>query len=265
MRAFRSEFIRIWRPAYFYGGFGAMAAFAALISVFIYTAAKTGPSLPSTSPQAAGFATVAQIASPGGFLAPLSVVSRPAGVIVLALWAIAAATDYSTGLIRIVVQAYPKRVPLLAGKIAAVATFTVMAATIAYLVMIFCARPLARLEGINVDHWKTDFASHFFKGYFDFTVAMLVWGLIGLMLAVLTHSSAMAIGIGIGFLLVVESLISIVAVNAAKYLPGGTLSTLVQGGTNGFPWGAALGVVVLYGLIAATVSLIVFRTRDIVA
>jgi hypothetical protein len=265
MRAFRSEFIRIWRPAYFYGGFCAMAGFAALISVFIYTAAKTGPPVPSTSPQGAGFATVGQIANPGGFLAPLSVLSRPAGVIMLALWAIAVATDYSTGLIRIVVQAYPKRIPLLAGKIAALAAFTIMAATIAYLVMIFCARPLARLEGINVDHWKTDFASHFLKGYFDFTVAMLVWGLIGLMLAVVTRSAAIAIGIGIGFLLVVESLITIVAVNVAKYLPGGTLSTLVQGGTNGFPWGAALGVVVVYGIGAATVSLVVFRTRDIVA
>ena len=62
-----------------------------------------------------------------------------------------------------------------------------------------------------------------------------------------------------------ESLITIVAANAAKYLPGGTLSTLVQGGTSGFPWGAALGVVVLYGAIAATVSLIAFRARDIVS
>jgi hypothetical protein len=64
---------------------------------------------------------------------------------------------------------------------------------------------------------------------------------------------------------VVESLITIVAANAAKYLPGGTLGTLVQGGTDGFPWGAALGVVVLYGVLAATVSLIVFRARDIVS
>src|SRR5262249_40471323 len=171
----------------------------------------------------------------------------------------------STGLIRIVVQAYPRRVPLLLGKIAALAVFTIMAATIAYLVMIICARPLARLEGISVDHWHADFASHFFKGYFDFTVAMLVWGLIGLMLAVLTRSSAMAIGVGIGFLLVVESLITIVAANAAKYLPGGPLSPPVRGGPDGFPWGAALGVVVLYGVIAAVVSLVVFRKRDIVA
>jgi ABC-2 type transport system permease protein len=126
MHAFRSEFIRIWRPAYIYGGFGAMAAFAALISVFIYTAANTEPPVPSGSGQAAGFASVAQIASPGGFLAPLTVVSRPAGVIVLALWAMAVATDYGTGLIRIVVQAYPNRVRLLAGKIVALIVFTVI-------------------------------------------------------------------------------------------------------------------------------------------
>jgi hypothetical protein len=95
-----------------------------------------------------------------------------------------------------------------------------MAATITFLVVVVLARPLARLEGIKVDAWKTDFVSHIFKGYFDFMVVALVWGLIGLMLAVLTRSSAMAIGIGIGFLLVVESLITIVAPDAGKYLPG---------------------------------------------
>jgi hypothetical protein len=265
MRPFRSEFIRIWRPAFFYGGFGLTAAFAALVSIFVFTAAKSGPTVGAPPGQGGGFASVAQIASPGGFLSALSVVSRPVGIILLALWAIAVATDYSTGLIRIVVQAYPKRVNLLAGKIAALAVFTVMAATTTYLVVVFFARPLARLEGIQVEGWKTDFASHFFKGYLDFTVAALVWGLIGLMLAVLTRSSAMAIGIGIGFLLVAESLITIVAPNAGKYLPGGTLTALVAGGTDGLSWLTSLGLVALYGVIAAIVSLLAFRSRDITA
>jgi hypothetical protein len=265
MRPFRSEFIRIWRPAFFIGGFGVMAGFAALVSIFIYTAAKSGATLPPTAGQGAGFATTGQIARPGGFLSALATVSRPAGVVLLALWAIAVATDYSTGLIRVIVQAYPKRIPLMGGKIAALGVFTLMAATITFLVVVVIARPLARLEGIKVDSWKTDFVSHILKGYFDFTVVALVWGLIGLMLAVLTRSSAMAIGIGIGFLLVVESLITIVAPDASKYLPGGTLNTLVAGGTPGLAWGTALGLVVLYGLIATAVSLAVFRTRDIVS
>jgi hypothetical protein len=177
----------------------------------------------------------------------------------------AVATDYSTGLIRILVQSYPHRMKLLAGKITALGAFSVLATTTTFLVVVFLARPLARLEGIKVDAWTTDFASHFFKGYFDFTVALMVWGLIGLMLAVLTRSAALAIGIGIGYLLVVESLIAIVAPGAKKYLPGGTLTTLVSGGTPGLSWGASLGLVVAYGVIAIAVSLGVFRSRDIVA
>ena len=85
------------------------------------------------------------------------------------------------------------------------------------------------------------------------------------MLAVLTRSSAIAIGIGLGFLLVVESLISIVAPSSSVYLPGGTLETLAAGGNDQLAWGAALGLVVLYGVIATIVSLAVFRTRDIIS
>jgi len=76
---------------------------------------------------------------------------------------------------------------------------------------------------------------------------------------------AIAIGIGLGFLLVAEGLISIVAPDASTYLPGGTLDTLASGGNDQLAWGAALGLVVLYGVVAATVSLAVFRTRDIVS
>ena len=87
--------------------------------------------------------------------------------------------------------------------------------------------------------------------------------LIGLMVAVLAGSSALAIGIGIGALLVVEGLITIVAPGASSYLPGGTLNTLAAGGNNQLSRGAALGLSVVYGVIAATVSLLAFRARDI--
>ena len=45
----RSELIRIWRPSFLLGGIGVMAGFAALISVFIYTAA---PDVSATTPDA---------------------------------------------------------------------------------------------------------------------------------------------------------------------------------------------------------------------
>lgn len=186
-------------------------------------------------------------------------------MVLLALWAIAAASDYSTGLIRILVQSHPSRSTLLAGKIAALSVFTLLATTVTTFVVLAVARPLARFEGIEVEAWKTDFPLHLAKGFFDFTVAAVVYGLIGLMLAVLTRSSAIAISIGVGFLLVVESLIAIVASDASSYLPGGTLDALASGGNDQLAWGTSLALVVLYGSIAAGVSLAVFRTRDIVA
>jgi ABC-2 type transport system permease protein len=154
---------------------------------------------------------------------------------------------------------------LLGGKIAALSVFTLVATTVTTLVVVVFARPLAKLEGIPIEAWKTDFASHLGQSFFDFTIAGLVWGLIGLMLAVLTRSSAIAIGVGLGFLLVVEGLISIVAPSSSSYLPGGTLDTLAAGGNDQLAWGAALGLVVLYGVIATIVSLAVFRTRDIIS
>ena len=57
------------------------------------------------------------------------------------LWAVAAATDYGTGLIRILVQAHPNRVTLLAGKIAALSIFTLLATTVTWNVSVRTARP----------------------------------------------------------------------------------------------------------------------------
>jgi hypothetical protein len=177
----------------------------------------------------------------------------------------AVANDYSSGLIRILVQAQPRRVRLLAGKLIVLVMFTLVATAATTLIVVLVAHPLARLEGISVRAWKTDFFPHLLSGYFNFLVAALVWGLIGAMLAELTHSSALAIGIGIGYLLVFESLIGIVAPDASPYLPAGALSALVMGGTARLSWAAALGLVILYGAIAATVAFLAFRTRDIVS
>jgi ABC-type transport system involved in multi-copper enzyme maturation permease subunit len=234
MRAFRSELIRIRRPAFLFGGIGLMAVFAGVVSIFIFTSAERAPAAPKAG-QGAGAYTVAGIASPGGFLTALPTVSRLAGVILLALWAIAVATDYSTGLIRILAQAHPNRTRLLGGKIAALSVFTIVATTVTTLVVVVFARPLAKLEGIPIEAWKTDFASHLGKDFFDFTIAGLVWGLIGLMLAVLTRSSAIAIGIGLGFLLVAEGLISIVAPSSSAYLPGARWKRSLPGETTNSP------------------------------
>ena len=99
----RSELIRIWRPSFRYGGIGAMAGFGAMISIFIFTSANDSTDTVQSGP-GGGFASAAEISQPGGFLTALGTTSQIAGLVLLSLWAIAAASDYDTGLIRVLVQ-----------------------------------------------------------------------------------------------------------------------------------------------------------------
>lgn len=256
----RSELIRIWRPSFRYGGIGVMVAFAGLISVFIFTSLDDPA---SAGPGPGGFTTAADISRPGGFLTALGTTSQLAGIVLLALWAIAAASDYDTGLIRVLVQAQPNRLKLLGGKIIALGGFTLVATGATIFAMVLVARPLARLQGIDTEPWHENFLLELATGYVNFTIPSLVWGLIGLLIAVWTRSSGIAIAVGIGYLLVVENLIAIVAPDLTDYLPGGTLAALAEGGTADLAWSVALGMTVLYGAAAALAALLVFRRRDI--
>ena len=68
--------------------------------MFIYTAATdVSGTTPTAGPSAEGFASVVVIAQPGGYLTALGTVGTLAGIVLLVLWAIATASDYSTGLI----------------------------------------------------------------------------------------------------------------------------------------------------------------------
>lgn len=261
----RSEWIRIWRPSFRYGGFGVLAFFSVLISDFIYSS-LADPSAADGPPGPGGRATTAaDLEQAGGMIHPLGSISTLAGIVVLSLWAIAAASDYDSGLIRVLVQAQPSRLRLLGGKIIALTFFTVLLSAATVFITSTVARPLARAYEVDTEQWRTDAAAEMASGFFNFLVPVLVWGLIGLMIAVLTRSSGTAIGVGIGWLLVVENLIGITAPDITHLLPGGTLSALAAGGTADLSWASGLGLTILYGAAAACVSLIAFRNRDIVS
>lgn len=262
IRIVRSELIRIWRPSFQYGGIGAMAGFGAMISILIFTTA-TDAAPTAQAGRGRGFMSIAEISEPGGFLTALGTTSQISGLVLLSLWAIAAASDYDTGLIRVLVQAQPNRLKLLTGKMIALTGFTVLATAITTLVIVLVSRPLARLEGIDTEPWKTGFIPELLSGYFNFMIPGLVWGMIGLLIAVLTRSSGIAIAVGIGYLLIVENLIAIVADDITDFLPGGTLAALADGGTADLAWVPALGLTLLYGTVAAIGALLIFRNRDI--
>jgi ABC-type transport system involved in multi-copper enzyme maturation permease subunit len=261
--ATRSELVRTRRKGVLLGWFGLTALAAILINLVMFQVAGSDATQGPAGGPGVSFPTAAELASPGGLVAGLASAAGMFGVVTLSFWALITATDYGTGLIRLLVSAQPHRWRLLTGKIVALLVWTAAVTTVALLVNLVIAPIAAGGSGIDVSSWGRDLAPTLLGGWVNLFCALVVWGVIGMALAVVTRSAAVAISAGVGYVLVVESVISAAAENVADRLPGTTLSALAQGGTPDVSYGAALALGAVYTVAAVVVALTVFTRRDV--
>ena len=259
LRVVRSELVRLTRPRLLLGWFGLMAVFAVMANAIMFsvvagsTQAPTGPGVE--------FPTAAELAAPGGVVAGLSAAASMFGVVTLAFWAIATGIDFQSGLIRLLASAERRRWKLLAGKALALAVVTAAATTVAMMVTTVVAPAAAESADISTALWGTD-PSVVLDAWANAYLAMLVWGAIGLALAVVLRSSALAISIGIGWVLVVESIVSL-AMDDSSWLPGSTMRSLAAGGNAAADYRTALGLGAVYVVVAMAFATVVMQRRDI--
>lgn len=261
--AVRSELVRIRRRGVVLGWFGLTALAAALINTVMFQVASTTSAAAPAAGPGVSFPAAAELAGPDGLVAGLASAASMFGVITLSFWALVTATDYGTGLIRLLVSAQPHRWRLLTGKIVALTLWTGAATTVALVVNVVVAPAAAAGSGVDVSAWGQDLVPTLLGGWVDLFCALLVWGVIGLALAVVTRSAAIAISAGVGYVLVVESVVRAAAEDLGDWLPGTTLSALAQGGTAAVPYGTALALGAAYTLTGVIVALVVFARRDI--
>ena len=142
MRVIRSELTRLGSPWLLLGGIGLMTLFGILATVVVFVTAGSGSAtLPGTQN-----ITVAMLEAPDGMFAGLQTFAGMLGIVALVVWAMSATTDVSSGLIRLLVQAEPRRLLLLGGKIVALVVFT-CAATLVATVMVMPMAPGPRQVG----------------------------------------------------------------------------------------------------------------------
>lgn len=260
--AVASELIRTRRKGIVLGWFGLTALAAVLINTVMFQVVQGGTAAPAGGPGVT-FPTAAALAQPSGLVAGMSAAASMFGVITLSFWAVVTATDYQTGLIRLLVAAQPRRRRLLTGKILALVVWTAAASAAALLVNVVVAPVAAHGSGIDVSAWGQDLPATLLKAWADLFCAQVVWGVIGLAVAVGTRSSAIAVSAGIGYVLVVESVVKAAAGHAGDWLPGGTLAALAQGGNPDLSYGAALALGAAYTLVGIAVAQTVLSRRDI--
>ena len=258
----RSELTRLTRKGVVLGWLGLMALFAVLINTIMFKVAASGTAPPAGGPGVA-LPTAAALAEPTGLVAGLGAASNLFGVVCLSFWAVVTAADYQSGLIRLLATAQPARWKLIGGKAIALAIGTAVATTAAVLVGLPSAGPSAQAAGISTSAWGQHAAAHVAGAWLNTFLALLVWGAIGLVLATVSKSSAIAISVGVGYVLVVETLIKTGAAAAGKWLPGTTLTALAQGGNSTLSYSIALLLGAGYLAVALGAAAVVITRRPV--
>lgn len=261
LTATRSELVRLIRPRMLIGWFGLVAVFAALINVVMFS--MTRGDSPAAGPGVA-FPDAAALASADGLVLGLSAASSMFGIVTLSFWAIVTATDYSSGLIRLLVAAQPHRWKLLAGKVTALTAVTALATLVAVMVNVGVAPATAEAAGIDTSAWRSaDLAPMIGEAWGNALLASLVWGVIGLALAMITRSSAIAISVGAGWVLLVESIVAAAFDSGLTWLPGEVLTATAQGGNDTLSYPAAIGLGAVYVTVGLAAAALVTSRRDV--
>jgi ABC-type transport system involved in multi-copper enzyme maturation permease subunit len=260
--AVRSELTRLGQPRLLIIWFGLMALFAVMVNTIMVTFVSGGGDLPPGAPGVA-FPTLAEMESPSGLMSGLAAAANMFGVVTLSIWAVATASDYSSGLVRLLVAAEPRRWRLLAGKVGALLIVTAAATTVAAIVNLFAGLPAAQAAGISTAAWGTDLLEVVAGAWVNLYLALCVWGVLGLVIATLARSAAVAISIGVGYVLVVESLIKMVRDAPSDWLLGTTLGAVASGGTDTVAYGTALTLAAGYVTLGLFIAGAVFIRRDV--
>ena len=259
LRTFKSELIRFRKTAFI--GAGIMAALTALITLLTFVGfEESGGPGAGRGPVAA----VTDLASIDGLMAGLASAATMIGIVALALFAVSIARDYERGTIRQLLVGEPRRALVLGGKIVALLTMVIAGVTMSAIIGIGAAFAVAPIAEISTAAWTTGAAvTAAVSTTVNVTIATMVWGLAGAVLAMVTRSASAAITAGIAYLLVGEQLLTLVWDTSSDWLISGTLTTFTNGGTAAVSYGQSAILLTLYAAAFAAATFIVFSRRDI--
>lgn len=257
-----SELVRTRRRGVLGAWLGLTGALAALINTVMFSVAASANGAPANGP-GVDFPSLAALLSPDGLTAGVASASSLLGVVTLAFWSLLTASDYNTGLVRLLVAAQPRRWRLLAGKVTALTLWTAVVAFTAIVVNLAVAPASAHAAGLSTAAWTSAGLVDIVVAWANLFSALLAWGVIGLALATVTRSAAVAISVGVGYVLLLEGVLASVLDSVANVLPGSVLTALAQGGTNALSAWSAVALGLLYATIAIGVSLAAVQRRDV--
>ena len=207
-----------------------------------------------------------QLGAAGGGTEIFRTAASFAGTFLFVVFVGAMAVEFSRGTIRTMLLRQPRRVRLLAGKLAATLTFAAVALAATEGVTWLAARAIAPGKDVATGAWTSlDAVGAAFTDFGAVMLWIIGYALLGTTVAVLLRSVPVALAVGIAWAGPFEHLVQNAWTPAVKVFPGLLLEAFVAGGTQDITTTRALATASVYAVVAAVVASIVFARRDVTA
>lgn len=231
----------------------------------------------STDPNAqAGVADLREILLPEGALSfVLGLLATLGGPVALILGALVAGSEYGWGTMKTIITQRVTRLGVLSGKVLGLAVVLVIFSILMFLVALVSSFLVAQIEGLS-----TNFPSfvEILGGFAAALLIMAAWAALGFGLASVFRSTALAIGLGLIYALVLETIVNIAVGFTERVEPlrdallGFNASALAASfGENNVEAGGppvvsptqATLVLIAYVVVLILVSALVLKRRDV--
>jgi ABC-2 type transport system permease protein len=256
--ALRAELVKLRRRRVLVVTAATTLVFAVGSTVIVLASAER-----SGDPRARGV-TFATLAEAGGGTEVFTTAVSFAGTFLFVVFVGAVAVEFSRGTFRTMLLHEPRRLRLLAGKMAGLLVFAAVVLAATEVLTWVAARLLAPSYDVASGDWIS--AAALGDAVSDY-VSVLFWvtgyALLGMTIAVLVRSVPVALAIGIAWAGPIEHLLQDAWDPANRLFPGLLLEAFVAGGTTEVSASRALLTVAVYILIAATIAATSFARRDI--
>lgn len=265
IRVFKAEWRKLRRPTLFLGSLGAVIGVTGLVTSLLFLLidsrngnAERGERITREVLELASGVTIG-FSNSAGLL----------GLVALCVFAAQTAQEYTYGTLRNLLVRQPRRIQLLIGKYSSMLVFAIATVVVSALTSISVAFALSGRAKVSTAAWTTpDARSALIHTFINVLISTVGYGTVGMILGLLLRSPISSISIGIGWLLVVESIIAIAWKPSARWMPGQLLSIISSGGapigvSDALAYSQALTRVVIYLIGASLLVGLLFKKRDV--
>ncbi|MCU1678636.1 MAG: putative transporter integral rane protein [Frankiales bacterium] len=260
--AFRAEWERLAQRRLLFASAILVAAFAVGGAAIVLSAAK-----PARQSAPGSFVpTLESLSGSGGGTEIFRFAAAFGGTLTFVVFVGLFSLEYSRGTYRTMLLRQPRRVALLAGKLAGLLAFAAVVLAALEIAMWLAAQVEAPGFDVSTSQWTgANALGHALRDYLMVMLWVTGYAVFGMTVAILVRSVALALAVAVAWAGPLEHLIDDAWSPARRYFPGLLLEAVGVGGTGGVSATRAAVGAATYVVVFAAVTATVFSRRDITA